>query len=108
VRLRGHGVKTAYTGPAALTLAETWHPDVVLLDIGLPQLDGYEVARRLRAAPATRSVKIIAVTGYGAEKDVEVGREAGFDAHIVKPADLSEIEKLFVSLTKPDPLPDAA
>jgi PAS domain S-box-containing protein len=94
VRLRGHGVQTSHTGPGALAMAESWVPDVMLLDIGLPELDGYEVARRLRASSATRSIKLIAITGYGADKDVEVGREAGFEAHLVKPVELDEIERL--------------
>jgi CheY-like chemotaxis protein len=66
----------------------------VLLDIGLPQLDGYEVARRLRADPALKSVKLVATTGYGNEKDLQLAREAGFDAHLIKPVDLTDIEKL--------------
>jgi PAS domain S-box-containing protein len=100
VALHGHAVMTAYTGPAALARAREWSPHVLLLDIGLPQIDGYEVARRLRADPATRGVKLIAVTGYGADKDIELGREAGFDAHLVKPVDVADIERL-LSAWKP-------
>ena len=94
LRLRGHGVSVAHTGTAALAAAKSWRPDLVLLDIGLPEVDGYEIARRLRADPATRTVKLIAVTGYGAEKDVHLGLEAGFNAHLLKPADLVEVERL--------------
>jgi CheY-like chemotaxis protein len=94
VTLQGHAVLTAHTGPAALALADSWAPSVLLLDIGLPGVDGYEIARRLRADPATRHIRLIAVTGYGTDKDIELGREAGFDAHLVKPVDPGEIERL--------------
>jgi CheY-like chemotaxis protein len=97
VRLQGYDVQTAYTGPAALAAAQIWRPDVVLLDIGLPQLDGYEVARRLRAEPATRGMRIIAISGYGTEEDLQLGREAGFDAHLLKPVDADEIGALLAA-----------
>ena len=96
LRLKKYGVQMAHTGPVALAIAKTWRPDVVLLDIGLPQLDGYEVARRLRADPALENVKLVATTGYGNEKDLQLAREAGFDAHLVKPIDLQDVEKLLV------------
>ena len=99
VRLLGYGVQVAHTGPAALAAAQSWRPDVVLLDIGLPGLDGYEVARRLRANPNLKSARLIAVTGYGNEKDLQLGREAGFDAHLLKPVDHVEIERLLTSWT---------
>jgi CheY-like chemotaxis protein len=94
VRVRGYSVQTAFTGLAALAIATDWRPDVVLLDIGLPELSGFEVARRLRADPSNKGMKLVAVSGYGSERDVELGREAGFDAHLVKPVDLVEIEAL--------------
>jgi CheY-like chemotaxis protein len=94
LRLRKYGVQMAHTGPVALAIAKAWRPDVVLLDIGLPQLDGYEVARRLRADPALENVKLVATTGYGNEKDLQLAREAGFDAHLLKPIDLQDVEKL--------------
>lgn len=94
MRMRGYGVQTAYTGPAALAAASSWRPDVVLLDIGLPGIDGFEVARRLRADAATHDTKLVAVTGYGTQKDLQLGEEAGFDAHLLKPVDLADIEKL--------------
>ena len=94
LRIEGHSVQTAHTGPAALKTALTWLPDVVLLDIGLPEIDGYEVARRLRAEPALKNTRLIAITGYGNESDVQLSTEAGFDAHLLKPVDLREIEKL--------------
>lgn len=89
----GHSVQTAYTGPDALKLAQEWRPDVVLLDIGLPGLDGYEVARRLRRIPELNETRIIAVTGYGQDTDIALAREAGFDAHLLKPVEIADIEK---------------
>jgi signal transduction histidine kinase len=84
----GHEVAVAYDGASALELAARCGPEIVLLDIGLPVLDGYEVARRLRKAQARAPLKLIAVTGYGQENDRAKAAEAGFDAHVVKPVDL--------------------
>lgn len=98
LRHQGYAVQTAYTGPAALTVAEVWRPDVVLLDIGLPGLDGYEVARRLRADTVRTKTKLVAITGYGQESDVQLAREAGFDAHLLKPADSVELLNLLTTL----------
>lgn len=93
---RGHAVETAHDGPAALDVAETFGPDVVLLDIGLPGLDGYEVYRRLRAGGGDRLL-IIAITGYGQDSDAERSRRAGFDHHLVKPVDIRQLEELVAS-----------
>jgi PAS domain S-box-containing protein len=84
-RLWGHQAQVAHDGPTALHLASTSRPDMVLLDIGLPGMDGYEVGRRLRAEPALRDVILVAVTGYGQEEDRRRSREAGFDHHLTKP-----------------------
>lgn len=101
LRHQGHTVQVAYTGPDGLRLAQQWRPDVVLLDIGLPGLDGYEIARRLRADPALRNpghpLKIIAVTGYGRDSDKDLAREAGFDGHLVKPVDFKDLEQMIAS-----------
>ena len=94
LRIQGYGVQTAHTGPEALATAQAWRPDAVLLDIGLPQLDGYEVARRLRADPGLKNVRLIATTGYGNEKDLQLAREAGCDAHLVKPLEFGDVVKL--------------
>lgn len=94
LRQRGYGVQAAYTGPDGLKVARDWRPDVVILDIGLPGLDGYEVARQLRAHPETTGVRLIALTGYGRDADITLAREAGFDAHIAKPHDFDDLEKL--------------
>jgi CheY-like chemotaxis protein len=71
-----------------------YQPEVVLLDIGLPEMDGYEVARRFRGDPRLKGVKLIALTGYGQDSDFQRSKEAGFDHHLVKPVDLEKIEDL--------------
>jgi PAS domain S-box-containing protein len=81
----GHRVLTAADGPRGLALALEHRPEVVLIDLGLPGLDGYEVARALRASPIGRTTLLIAVTGYGKSEDRQRSKEAGFDAHLVKP-----------------------
>ena len=96
LRHKGYNVQTAHTGPDGLQIAQQWLPEVVLLDIGLPGISGYEVARRLRATIATANMRLIALTGYGQESDIALTREAGFDAHLVKPYDFEELEKLMV------------
>src|SRR5262249_3503691 len=83
----GHEVRTAYDGPDALELAEAFRPEVVILDIGLPRMDGYEVACRLRERAWTRDLLLVALTGYGREEDRRRAHEAGFDWHLVKPVD---------------------
>jgi PAS domain S-box-containing protein len=80
----GHDVRTAFDGPAALAISEEFDPDVVFLDIGLPVMDGYEVARRMRASDGKR-VTLVAITGYGQEADRKRALAAGFDSHLVKP-----------------------
>jgi signal transduction histidine kinase/DNA-binding response OmpR family regulator len=93
LRMDGHEVRTAHDGRAALSLAGEFRPEAVILDIGLPQLDGYEVARRLAAGRGPRPL-LIAVTGFGEERDRARSREAGFDAHLTKPADPVAIREL--------------
>jgi CheY-like chemotaxis protein len=87
LELYGHEVAVAYSGPDGVGAAEQWQPDVVLCDIGLPGLDGYAVARRLRQNPHTARARLIAVTGYGQDEDRRRSREAGFDHHLIKPAE---------------------
>jgi len=88
----GHIVTTASDGPSALEMVRAFQPDVALLDIGLPVMDGYELARQMRRVPGlTRNLKLIAVTGYGLEADRERSSAAGFAAHLVKPVDLAEL-----------------
>jgi CheY-like chemotaxis protein len=92
LRMSGHEVTTAYTGPEALAAVQTFAPDAVVLDVVLPKIDGYEVARRLRAASAT--LLLVAVTGYGRDEDRRRAHEAGFDHHLIKPADPAHILNL--------------
>jgi CheY-like chemotaxis protein len=87
LHLSGHDIRTSSDGRTALTVARNYHPDVVLLDIGLPGMDGYEVARRLREDEECRDTLIVAISGYGQPDDLRQGREAGFDYHFVKPLD---------------------
>jgi len=94
LRGKGYGVQVAHTGPDGLRVAQQWRPDVLLLDIGLPGLDGYEIARRLRAEKTTSEMRVIAMTGYGRDTDIKLAREAGFDAHLTKPFDFDEMVKL--------------
>jgi PAS domain S-box-containing protein len=89
----GHVVSVAADGPSALELAAKAPPEVALLDIGLPVMDGYEVARRLREIPGCKRTRLIALTGYGQESDRERSRQAGFDQHLVKPVDLDEVTR---------------
>jgi len=85
LQLAGHDVRTAHDGIEALTVAKTFDPEIVLLDLGMPKMDGYEVARQLRLQPRSRRVTLIALTGWGQQQDRDRTAEAGFDAHLVKP-----------------------
>ena len=91
---RGYEVRAAHDGRAALDLAGTFHPDAVLLDLGLPDLDGVEVARRLRAIPEHRHTLLIAATGYNRECDRRRAAEAGVDHYLVKPFDPGRVDRL--------------
>ena len=90
-------VQTAYDGPTALETAQTFQPQIVLLDLGLPQMDGFEVASLLREQKGHQMV-LIALTGYGQSEDRRRSREAGFDHHLVKPLDFDELKRLIHSL----------
>jgi CheY-like chemotaxis protein len=95
----GHDTRVCLDGASALEAAEEYRPQVVLLDIGLPGLDGYEVARQMRGRPATAGALLVALTGYGQESDQRRAFEAGFDRHLVKPADLSALASVLESRT---------
>jgi CheY-like chemotaxis protein len=90
----GHAVAIAHDGPAALSEAPQFRPDVVLLDIGLPGMDGYELARRLRERDDLKDATLIALSGYGQPGDRERSRRAGFTAHLVKPVDLATLRHM--------------
>ncbi|HEX6202038.1 MAG TPA: response regulator, partial [Thermoanaerobaculia bacterium] len=89
-----HRVTVAHDGESALRKAREERPEVLLLDIGLPGLDGYEVGRKLRQDPTTNGMLVVAVTGYGQEEDRRRSRAAGFDEHLVKPVDVAELVRV--------------
>lgn len=94
----GHDVAYAYDGPTALETAEQWQPEAVFLDIGLPGMDGYEVAERLRELPHAKDAVLIAITGYGQDDDRLRSRQAGIDHHLVKPVAPDALRSLIDSL----------
>ena len=98
LRLWGHDVCIAHDGPGALALAFTYRPDVVLLDLGLPGMDGFEVARRLRQEAAFRDVFLASVSGFTQEVDSRRAREAGCDCHLFKPVDPDQLRRLLDEL----------
>jgi len=97
LRLAGQDVRVRHDGAAALDAARADRPDVIFLDIGMPGMDGYEVARRLRGDPALRGAVLVALTGWGQEEDRRRSREAGFDHHIVKPVEPDAVQSLLVT-----------
>jgi CheY-like chemotaxis protein len=97
LRKHGHTVELAFNGEDALELAAVSHPEVVLLDIGLPGIDGYEVARRLRASASAVRPVLVAVSGYGQEADRKCSIKAGFDHHLVKPVAMEKLLPLLVA-----------
>jgi two-component system CheB/CheR fusion protein len=94
LELWGHEVRVVHDGPSALEAAPLFLPEVILLDIGLPGLDGYEVARRLRRDPRLGQALLIAMTGYGQDRDRRLSQEAGFAHHLVKPVDPVALQEL--------------
>ncbi|HVU49064.1 MAG TPA: ATP-binding protein [Polyangia bacterium] len=90
----GYAVMVAHDGPEALSIAGAFHPRIALVDIGLPVMDGYELARRLRSDEQTKDLHLVAVTGYGLEADRRRAKDAGFERHLVKPVDLDVLERV--------------
>jgi PAS domain S-box-containing protein len=99
LELRGHEVRTAHDGLEAIKAAGEFQPEVILMDVGMPRLNGYEASRRIREQPWGQSVVIIALTGWGQEGDRVQSREAGCDGHLVKPVDFRDLEELLTALT---------
>jgi CheY-like chemotaxis protein len=97
--LAGNETQTAFDGLEAMESAATFKPEVILLDIGLPKLNGYEVARKIREQPWGKKMALVALTGWGQEQDRCRSREAGFDHHLTKPIDLDSFKKLLTSLS---------
>lgn len=101
MRIIGYDVRVAADGVAALDVAEEFHPEVVLLDIGMPRMDGHEAARLIRGRPWGKHTVLIATTGWNQEADQRESREAGFDHHLVKPLDPIALIQLLASLDVP-------
>jgi PAS domain S-box-containing protein len=102
LRADGHEVRAGFSAEDALALARDWRPEVLLLDIGLPVMDGYEVARRLRADAPTAGLRLVALTGYGQPQDIQRSAAAGFDAHLVKPVSLQALAEAIAPAGKRD------
>ena len=100
LRLQGHEVRVAHDGPAALEMVNGYRPALVFLDIGMPGMDGYEVARRLRQQPGLENVRLAALTGWGQQEDRRRTAEAGFDHHLVKPVEPKALEGLLADLKR--------
>ena len=104
LELSGHSVRATNTGLAALQVALLFRPHVVLLDIGLPGMDGFAVAKQLRTQPALAGIVLVAMTGYGEVLARKRSREAGFDHHLVKPADFGKVQEILASVSNPETL----
>ncbi len=94
LELMGHEIRTAHDGLAAIETAESFRPDIILLDIGLPRMSGYDVCSRLREQPWSANTLIVALTGWGQTDDQRRSQEAGFDYHLVKPVDMSILNRI--------------
>jgi CheY-like chemotaxis protein len=99
IELCGHQVRSAYTGAEALALAESFRPHMIATDIGLPDIDGYEFARKIRACDWAASVVLVAITGWGEEEHRRQSHAAGFNHHLTKPIDPKTMESLLESIT---------
>jgi CheY-like chemotaxis protein len=101
LELLGHHVRLVHDGSQALEAARSNVPDVMLVDIGLPGMDGYEIAAAVRSDPALKHLVLVAITGYGREEDKKRAMGAGFDYHLVKPVDLGMLQELVGRVTLP-------
>ena len=102
--IMGHETRTAHDGESAVAEAESFLPEVVLLDIGLPKLNGYEVAQRIREKSWGASMFLIAVTGWGQEEDRQRSTEVGLNVHMVKPVEPAALEKILADLAQGEPI----
>jgi CheY-like chemotaxis protein len=100
--LAGQDARAAYDGPSAVALARDFRPELAFLDIGMPGMDGYEVARRLRGEPRLWGVVLVALTGWGQEEDRRRAAEAGFDHHLVKPVEPGVVQEVLARLKPPE------
>ncbi|MGH7385436.1 MAG: response regulator, partial [Candidatus Rokuibacteriota bacterium] len=94
LELAGHEVETSEDGPSGLAKLDLFQPEVALIDLGLPGMDGYAVAREMRRRPETRAIRLVAVTGYGQVEDRRQALAAGFDLHVTKPVDASMLDEM--------------
>jgi len=92
LRVLGAEVRVVHSGPSALEMLDGFRPEVVFLDIGMPEMDGYEVARRIRGREEWRELRLVALTGWGQERDRRQSKAAGFDHHLIKPADVNALQ----------------
>jgi CheY-like chemotaxis protein len=97
---KGHTTRVALDGATALALAATFQPQVGLLDLSLPQMNGYELAERLRALPGLTRIRLVAVTGHGSDTHRAKARAAGFDEHLLKPVDLQVVDAILASVSQ--------
>jgi CheY-like chemotaxis protein len=97
LRLQRHEVRTAGDGPSALEEAQRFRPEIAVLDIGLPRMDGYELARRLRKQEWARGMVLVAMTGWAQEHDKRLASEAGFDQHLTKPVAVESIARIIAT-----------
>ena len=104
LRTWGHLVVAACCGAEALSLLDEFKPDVVLLDIAMPRMDGYELARRIRQNPVFAGIQIVAITGHGLPEARELSRQAGIDHHLLKPIDLPELAQILKNTVRPGSL----
>lgn len=102
LELLGNEVYVAYDGEQAMCAAAVHRPDVVFLDIGLPRMNGYEVARSIRKQPWGSEIKLVALTGWGQQEDRQRAQEAGFDRHLVKPLDYELLTSVLAELNQPN------
>ena len=98
LRSWGQNVRTAASGAEALAMIEQEKPELILSDISMPEMTGYELAREIRRRPEWNDICLVAVTGYGQESDKKLAKEAGFNSHVVKPISREDLERLLVSL----------
>jgi CheY-like chemotaxis protein len=98
LKLLGNEIRTAHDGLEAVKLAEEFRPEIILMDVGMPTLNGYEATRRIRERPWGRAVTIVALTGWGQDGDRARSQDAGCDGHLVKPVSLDDLEALLAEL----------
>jgi CheY-like chemotaxis protein len=105
LNMEGYETRTAHDGPAALSLGMSFHPDVVLLDLGLPGMDGYEVAVRYRSTPELKRIALVALSGHGYPSHRKLAMAAGCDAHLMKPVEVAELQQAISPFVRPKRAP---